>query len=253
MSDKFNADDYYFLKFMEQFLTKREYDTRRNIASISSVCETLANGGKNLSPDDVTHCLNMIMTSCCSMMKTTELYTKIITALFNSDIVFSSFDLNKYMKVFCSSCNETLGSTCKVDYVPSDDIAYISTNNDFFEYILLGSVRRSVISGARILEISSEKLQNNDIVITFRVIESDPAADLSLFNDIDLEEFVGINTRLAEKINSHFSYESGVIQLKVDYRPSDGIVFNSPEVTGNPNTMTPFHSMLADISGYEFY
>lgn len=253
MLEKFNADDYYFLNFMEQFLTKREKDARRNLASISSVCSTLASNGTELSGEELKQYLNLIMTSCCSMMKMTELYTRMIKALFNSDISFQSFDLNKYMKEFSSNCNETLGRTCSVKYRSSDDIMFISTSIEFFEYIILGCVRRSVINGASVIEITAEKLVNNDIVITFGTVTSDPDANRIPFNDIDINEFIDINSSLAKKINSHFTYDNNVIQLKVDYKLSDNLILKSPEVTNNPNVMTSFHSMLADLSGYEFY
>lgn len=253
MFEKFDPNDYNFMKFMEQFLSKREKDARRNLASISSVCNTLSVAGTELSADEMNQCLNVILTSCCGMMKMTELYTRMIKALFNSDISFSTFDLNKYMKEFSAGCNETLGKTCTVKYTSSEEMMFISTNEEFFEYILLSCVRRSVIDGAFDVEIVGEKMKNNDIVITFRPAGTDPALIRTVFNDLDLEEFIAVNSSLAEKMGGSFTYENGIMQLKVNYRESDGIVLRSPEITGNSTVMTSFHNMLADLSGYEFY
>lgn len=253
MSDNFDFKDNEHMRFIEQFLSKRENDTRRNITSISSVCEVLSNGGSNLSSEEMKQCLNSIMTSCCSVMKMTELYTRVLKAIFDSDISIKNLDLNKYMKVFVNGCNETLKSNCIVQYKTSDDLLFVKTNPDFFEYILLGSVRRLVINGALSLEISSEKLGNNDVVISFRAVESDPTADRAPFNDIDTAEFIGINSRLAEMIKAHFVYENGEILLKIVDQISDGAFLNSPEIPIVPNKMSSFHNMLADLSDYEFF
>lgn len=240
--------------FLEKILLGRENETRSNVTMISSACELLANEKNNLSSAEYMECVNRIMIACCSMMKMTELYTKLINVLFDSKLDISAVDMNNYLMEFRKKCNETLGVSCNVIFNATNDLIFADTNRDFMEYILLGCIRKAVLDGAITVEMTLEQLKNKDMIVTVQTTEIDPADPyLQCFKDITTEELLSINTSLAEKIGCSFTCENDVMRLYIKYNRSETIVLNEPSLSYPTKIFTSFHNMLADLSGYKFF
>lgn len=243
-----------YKRFLEKFLLGRENEERNNITMISSACELLVNEKTNLTPDEYMECVNRIMTSCCSIMKMTELYTKLIKVLFDSDIAIASVDMNRFLNEFQEKCNETLGVASNVVFNKTNDLIYADTNEDFMEYILLGCVRKAVLDGAVTVGITLEQLKNKDIIVTVHTIESDPADSfLRFLKDVTTDEILSINTTLAEKIGCSFTCDEDVMRLHIKYDKFRPIVLKEPSLSYQTKTFTSFHNMLSDLSGYKFF
>lgn len=243
-----------YKRFLEKFLLGRENEERNNITMISSACELLVNEKANLTPEEYKECVNRIMISCCSIMKMTELYTRLIKVLFDSDIDIISVDMNRFLNELREKCNETLGVASKVIFNKTDDLIYADTNVDFMEYILLGCVRKAVLDGAVTVEIALEQLKNKDMIVTVRTVESDPADSfLRIFKDITTDELMSINTTLAEKIGCSFTCEDDVMRLHIKYKRSGTLVLKEPSLSYQTRIFTSVHNMLADLSGYKFF
>lgn len=243
-----------YKRFLEKFLFGRESETRSNVTMISSACELLAHERENLTPDEYMECLNRIMISCSSIMKMTELYTKLINVIFDSDIDIRSVDMNRYLVEFQEKCNETLGLASNVIFNKTDDLIYADTNVDFMEYILLGCVRKAVLDGAVTVGITLEQLKNKDMIVTVQTIKSNPDDSfLRILKDITTDEILTINTTMAEKIGCSFTCKDDVMRLHIKYNRSGTIILNSPSLSYPTRTFTSFHNMLSDLSDYKFF
>lgn len=243
-----------YKRFLEKFLLGRENETRSNVTMISSACELLIDEKKKLTPEENKECVNKIMTACCSMLKMTEIYTKLTAVLFDSNLDITSVNMNNYLTEFKEKCNETLGVSCNVIFKATDDLIFADTNVDFMDYILLGCVRKAVLDGAVTVEITLEQLKNKDMIVTVQTTESNPDDPyLRCFKDITTEELMPINTMLAGKIGCSFTCENDVMRLNIKYNRSGIITLKSPSLSYQTRTFTSFHNMLADLSDYKFF
>lgn len=242
--DNLTAD--FDINLIKSFLDGCENQKRFNISVISSICLELAEAGDDCDEKFRRDCANRIINQCSQIMKLTDIYSMLSDLLNENEFISEYTNIPSYLSQFVSECNNVLKNSCSLSFTGGDDICSDIIKR-LLDFILVMYVRKSVLYGARKIEVS-HSFEENNITIYVKIAEK---TDKMLFNNIsetfstDFSE--GIIRAAADKIKGKYIIDNNGMKLVFPVSKSKSAKLNSTSKSYGKPLFSTINNILSDL------
>lgn len=234
------------ISLIRAFLDGCENQNRFNISVISSICLELSEAGEDCDEQFRRDCANKILTQCSQIMKLTDIYSLLSDFLNEKEFISEYTDVSSYLEQFTAECSDVLKRSCSVRFTGGDNVCSDIIKR-LLDFILVMYVRKSVLFGARELEISNS-CDNNNIIINIKITKK---SDTMPFNNIP-ETFSSdfseeIIRAAAQKINGQYLIDDDNMKLIFPITESKSGKLNSTQKNYGKALFSTINNILSDL------
>lgn len=247
-----NCDDSLSQLFADPRISEYSYETdmivRKSLTGISASCEMIEAYCGDDGRDEVKQCLNNIISSCCKLLQSTTLNSKLAAAVDNNLSTSQYINIDDFLKEIAEGCSRSLPCRCSGVYYSHTD-AYVTANRPlltYFTLLLLRPLLNNSQGNSFELKISCEII---DGCVSVR-FSSDACVsiDANLLND-------DVNRIFARKLGVDYSYSKNILTINFEAgKPDDKLCFESDRVYLSDSVFSVYNVLLSDIDGFKkFY
>ncbi len=195
---------------------------------------------------EVKECLNYIITSCCRLLKTTTLNSRLAAAVDKALPLTDTIAVDSFFGEICGRFMSALPNKCTAVY-GSPCGSYIKSNRPLFTYFILTLIRPLLDSCNDSFKLSVLSKSDGECVTV--EISADGACCNNVKNDDD------ITSIFAEALNAKYSFGENNLTIILREYPHDGkIIFETDRLYQSDSLFSIYNVMLSDIEGFRrFY
>ncbi len=245
MNNEDNTNVGFDLSFIKAFLDNCEKQNRFNISVISSICLELSDSGDDCDEQHICKCTDKIINQCSQMMKLTEIYSLLSDILDEKEFISEYINIPSYLSQFTSECNNLLKESCSISYTGGENVSS-DVIKRLLEFILVMHVRKSVLSGARAIEISSS-IDNGEITINLRITNNAETVYFNIPETFSIDFSEEIICKATNIINGKYIIENNEMKLIFPVCKSDSARFNSTAKSYGKPLFSTINNILSDL------
>ncbi len=238
--------------FADPRISEHSYETdmlvRKSLTGISASCELIEAYCGDESRDEVKQCLNHILSSCCKLLQSTTLNSKLAAAVDSSLPSSQCINIDDFLTEIAEGCSRSLPCRCNCVYTCQTG-EYITANRSLLTYFTLLLLRPLLddSQGKEFdLNISCEKV-NGRICARFSS-EACFSPDARIIDN-------DVNRIFARKLNADYSYSGNTLTVSFEaVKPDDKLNFESDKVYLSDSVFSVYNVLLSDLDGFrKFY
>lgn len=229
-------------EIIQECFRQNDITSRIALTAILSACRVLKN---DTSPKQrhKKECLDTIESMCALMMKSIETASHYVSDI---PVNVRSFDLKTHLERFAAKCSEALGKTVRIKFSGAGkDPLMVAYDADLLDFVLLSSIRASVLSGSS--KITLEMLEEKGYAAV-RIMPP-PADSGEVFTEapeLTSEARCSLLGKAAADGGGTYSETSDYSELRMKLPEGGELELSAPEETVRGMFDLPF-VMLGDI------
>ncbi|MCD7810597.1 MAG: hypothetical protein LUG91_01920 [Ruminococcus sp.] len=237
------------------FVQKNDISVRKNISTISALCEELNYIFSESESKDYEQYLSAIIASCCRMLSNTIAGTMITELAADKGYNEKTLSVDAFVKDFAEGCKSAFDGRCDVRLGEVCG-GFVKLNKSNMTYFLLFLLRRYVSyqKGGFYLNISSVS-EDKNFKITVEAVPDD--SELSGNIRYDMEENVddSVLNIFARKLDAKYSFADGKLVVFIKSAENNGIfTLEAPRIYFGNRTFSPYNIVLNDCDNHkDFY
>ncbi|MBR6580269.1 MAG: hypothetical protein IKK66_03130 [Ruminococcus sp.] len=241
-----NTNAGFDLSFIKAFLDSCEKQNRFNISVISSICLELAESGEDCDEQFRFECANRIINQCSQIMKLTDIYSLLSDLLNESEFISECTNITSYLSQFVSECNNMLKSSCSLSFTGGENVCSDIIKR-LLDFILVMYVRKSVLFGARDIEVSSN-VDNENIIINLKITNKDDTIYFNIPETFSTDFSEEIIREAAIKMKGEYFVDSKGMKLVFPIQKSKTTKLNSSAKSYGKPVFSIIKNILSDLS-----
>ncbi|MBE6861816.1 MAG: hypothetical protein E7497_02815 [Ruminococcus sp.] len=237
--------------FADSRISDFSYDTdmlvRKSVTGISASCEMIEAYCGDEIRKEIRECLNYILSSCCGLLKSATLNSRLAAAVDENLSSSQSIDIDDFLTEIAEGCSRTLPGKCEAVY--KDMIGErVKANRALLTCFVLGLLRPLLDNPSEekcVLEISCKRIEERisvDFTTTATISQNHSADD-------------DVNRIFAEKLDAEYSYRGNTLNITLNIvKSDDSLSFETDRLYHSDSVFSVYNVLLSGIEGFrKFY